>query len=125
MIASAQNAVKKAGPARPSKAYVSVSKARAKLEKALAKQKTEETLEAIEAVEKACKEAKHLGADYEFAQAERAKVNERAAKELDEAKALQESDAAKAKTALGKIVKEFRGTPAAEEAKKLLDELKS
>lgn len=125
VIAGAQNVVKKSAPIRPSKGYVPVYKARVKLEKALAKNKTTDVLEAIEAVEKACKEANHLGSDFEFAQAERAKVNECAAHKLDEAKTLRESDAAKAKTALEKVVKEFPGTPAAEEAKKLIEETKA
>lgn len=120
IIAKLQAGAKSLGKIQLTKAYSKLKKARASLDKALAKKGNyKAALAEIAEIEK----IGHQGVDFQFAMKERAKIAEIAAKELEEAKGFIESNPAKAKTALAKIKKDFEGIPASEEAGKALAEL--
>jgi len=114
-LKSVQAATQSIGPIRYSKPYIKLMKAKAKLTKALAKEKYKDALKAIADIEK----VGHEGPDLSAALKEKAKIAEVAAARLEEAKALLESAPDQAKSLLGKLKTEFKGLPAAEQAAEL------
>lgn len=114
-LAQVDAALKSIGPIRPTKAYAKILKARAKLDKAVAKEKWKDALKAIDELE-ACK---HEGPDLTAARRVKAELGEKASALLEEARSLLESDPKKAQALLKELAKDWKGLPAAEEAEKL------
>ena len=115
VIAKGNGALKAMGPIRLTKAFKKLLKARAGLDKAMAKKKTKGIIKAILDIEK----IKHKGADLEFAVKEKNRLIAKATKQVDEAKGLMESRPKKAKNILKRVSKDYAGLEIAAEAKKL------
>lgn len=118
-LGKVRGATKAAGPVKFTKAYVKLMKASAALKTAMEKEDYPKALEAIEDIEG----VKHSGSDLTAALAEKARIEGVATERLEAARKQMDTDAPEAKTQLRAITREFKGLPAAEQAKELLKEL--